>query len=145
MTPENGENVGASPALFNAAPRWPRPRGPKGAHLKEGTKRNSFLLYSSLIGVLGAEQSAPKDRRIFPEKDGNIRGREHLTGREHLDRSCRYNKPVQYGRDAAHISWAGLRADPTGGLHGGEATPSEREPFSRTEKETEVGDSAEPK
>jgi hypothetical protein len=58
--------------------------------------------------------------------------------------------PVQYGRHAAHISWAGLRADTTWGLHGGEATPSERElfkgnetfmeereTFSRTEKETE--------
>jgi hypothetical protein len=58
--------------------------------------------------------------------------------------------PVQYGRHAAHISWAGLRADSTWGLHGGETTPSERElfkgtenfmeereTFSRTEKETE--------
>jgi hypothetical protein len=122
-----------APPFFDAAPRWPRPRGPKEAHLKEETKMNSFLLYSSLIRVLGAEQSAPKDRRKFLEKGGNIRGREHLTGREHSDRSCRYNKPVQYGRDAAHISWAGLRADPTWGLHGGEATPSERELFSRTE------------
>jgi hypothetical protein len=38
-----------------------------GAHLKEETKMNNFLLHSSLIGVLGAEQSAPKDRRKFPE------------------------------------------------------------------------------
>jgi hypothetical protein len=28
---------------------------------------NNFLLHSSLIRVLGAEQSAPKDRRKFPE------------------------------------------------------------------------------
>jgi hypothetical protein len=28
---------------------------------------NHFLLHSSVIGVLGAEQSAPKDRRKFPE------------------------------------------------------------------------------
>ena len=60
--------VCASPAPFGTAPRRPRPRGPKGAHLKEETKRNSFLLHSSLIRVLGAEQSAPKDRRKFPEK-----------------------------------------------------------------------------
>ncbi len=39
----------------------------------------------------------------------------------------------------------GLREDPTWGLHGGEATPPERELFSQTEKESEVGDSAEPK
>ena len=70
--------VCASPALFGTAPRWPRPRGPKGAHLKEETKMNSFLLHSSLIRVLGAEQSAPKDRRKFPEKGGNIRGRKYL-------------------------------------------------------------------
>ncbi len=119
-----------APPFFDAAPRWPRPRGP---NLKEETKMNSFLLYSSLIRVLGAEQSALKYRQKFSEKGGNIRCRKHLTGREHLDRSCRYNKPVQYGRDAAHISWAGLRADPTWGLHGGDATPSERELFSRTE------------
>jgi hypothetical protein len=41
--------------------------------------------------------------------------------------------PVQYSRHAAHISWAGLRADPTWGLHGGETTPSERELFRGTE------------
>ncbi len=52
----------ASPAPFDTAPRWPRPRGPKRAHLKEETKMNNFLLHSSLIRVLGAEQSAPKDR-----------------------------------------------------------------------------------
>jgi hypothetical protein len=39
----------------------------KGAHLKEETKMNNFLLHSSLIRVLGAEQWAPKDRRKFPE------------------------------------------------------------------------------
>ncbi len=53
-----------------------------------------------------------------------------FEGRGHFDRSCRYNKPCQYGRDAAHISWADLWADSTWGLHGGEATaatPSERD------------------
>ena len=44
----------------------------------------------------------------------------------YFGRSCRYNKPCQYGRDAAHISWADLWADSTWGLHGDEATPSER-------------------
>ncbi len=57
----------ASPAPFGTAPRRPRPRGPKGAHLKEETKMNNFLLHSSLIRVLGADQSTPKDRRKFPE------------------------------------------------------------------------------
>jgi len=56
-----------SPAPFSTAPRRPRPRGPKGAHLKEETKMNNFLLHSSLIRVLGVEQLAPKDRRKFPE------------------------------------------------------------------------------
>jgi hypothetical protein len=65
--------VCASPAPFGTAPRRPRPQGPKGApwviwgHLKEETKMNNFLLHSSLIGVLGAEQLAPEDRRKFPE------------------------------------------------------------------------------
>jgi hypothetical protein len=59
--------VCASPAPSGTAPRGPRPRGPKGAHLKEETKMNNFLLHSSLIRVLGAEQSAPKDRQKFPE------------------------------------------------------------------------------
>jgi hypothetical protein len=39
----------------------------QGAHLKEETKMNNFLPQSSLIRVLGAEQSAPKDWRKFPE------------------------------------------------------------------------------
>jgi hypothetical protein len=39
----------------------------QGAHLKEETNMNNFLLHSSLIRVLGAEQSAPKDRRKFPK------------------------------------------------------------------------------
>jgi hypothetical protein len=39
---------------------------------------NSFLLHSSLIRVLGAEQSAPKDQRKFPE----------------------YSRPRTFGQDA---------------------------------------------
>ena len=111
------------PSPFGTAPRRPRPRGPKGAHLKEETKRNRFPLYSSLIRVLGAEQSAPKDRRKFLEKGAKYGT---PTFWHVLDRSCRYNQPCQYSRHAAHISWAGLRADSTWGLHGDEATPSER-------------------
>ncbi len=53
------------PAPFGASSQWPRPRGPKGAHLKEETKLNNFLLYGFLIEGLGAEQLAPKDRRKF--------------------------------------------------------------------------------
>ncbi len=64
---------------------------------------------------------------IFSQKRGSkYRRPPTFEGREHLGRSCRYNKPVQYGRDAAHISWAALWADSTWGLHGREATPSER-------------------
>ncbi|MFN9981223.1 MAG: hypothetical protein ACK53Y_14960, partial [bacterium] len=73
LTLENGEILAPAPPSFDAAPHWPRPRGSKGAHLKEETKRNRFLLYSSLIRVLGAEQSAPKDRRKFSEKGSKCR------------------------------------------------------------------------
>ncbi len=52
-------------APFRESSQWPRPRGPKGAHLKEETKLNSFLLYGFLIEGLGAEQLAPKDRQKF--------------------------------------------------------------------------------
>jgi len=130
LTPENGEILAPAPPSFDVAPHWPRPRGPKGAHLKEETKRNRFLLYSSLIRVLGAEQSAPKDRRKFSEKRVKMSAAADIwrartfwhiwTGRAGT------SMPVQYGRHAAHISWAGLRADSTWGLHGDEATPSER-------------------
>jgi hypothetical protein len=53
--------------FFGQTSQRPHPRGPKGAHLKEETKMNNSLLHSSLIGALGAEQSAPKDRQKFPE------------------------------------------------------------------------------
>jgi hypothetical protein len=52
-------------APFGASSQWPRPRGPKGAHLKEETKLNNFVLYGFLIEGLGAEQLAPKDRQKF--------------------------------------------------------------------------------
>ena len=74
----------ASPAPFDTTPRWPRPRGPKGAHLKEETKRNRFPLHSSLIRVLGAEQSAPKDRRKFSEKGSKCRTPTFHIGRRHF-------------------------------------------------------------
>ena len=57
-----------APPIFDAPPLGTRPRGSKGAYLKEETKRNIFPLYSSLIRVIGAEQSALKDRRKFSEK-----------------------------------------------------------------------------
>ncbi len=53
------------PAPFGATSQWPCPRSPRGTCLKEETKLNNFLLYGFLIGVLGAEQSAPKDRQKF--------------------------------------------------------------------------------
>ena len=68
----------------------------------------------------------------FHEKKGqNVGGRQHFEGRRHFGMfwtgRAGTSMPVQYGRHAAHISWAGLRADSTWGLHGDEATPSERD------------------
>ncbi len=41
----------------------------------------------------------------FSQKKGSKYTRPRtFDGREHSGRLCRYNKPVQYGRDAAHIS-----------------------------------------
>ena len=54
-----------------------------------------------------------------------------------FDKSCRYNKPCQYGRDAAHISWADLWADSTWGLQGDEATPSEERSSAGLRRRTE--------
>ena len=67
----------------------------------------------------------------FHEKKGqNVGGRQHFEGCGHFGMfwtgRAGTSMPVQYGRHAAHISWAGLRADSTWGLHGDEATPSGR-------------------
>ena len=70
--------------FFGPTSQRPRPRGPKGAHLKEETKRNRFPLYSSLIRVLGAEQSAPKDRRKFSEKRAKMHAPTFHLGRRHF-------------------------------------------------------------
>ncbi len=83
---------------------------------------DSVRIWMEVIGHLWAELGF-----WFSQKRGSKYSRPRtFEGSEHFDRSCRYNKPVQYGRDAAHISWADLWADSTWGLHGGEATPSER-------------------
>jgi hypothetical protein len=55
------------PRPFQHSSSRATPTRSQGAHLKEETKMNNSLLHSSLIRVLGAEQSAPKDRRKFPE------------------------------------------------------------------------------
>jgi hypothetical protein len=52
-------------APFGESPQWPRPRGPKRAHLKEEAKLTNFLFYGFLIEGLVAELLAPKDRRKF--------------------------------------------------------------------------------
>jgi hypothetical protein len=62
--------------------------------LKEATKMNNFLLHSSLIGVLGAEQSAPKDRRKFPENGDNLCGRREFDICKGFDKPCQYNRPA---------------------------------------------------
>ncbi len=95
------------PAPFGATSQWPRPRGTKGAHLKEETKLNNFLLYSFLIGDLGAEQLAPKDRQKFskytrPPKF--LRSAQILDCRVNFGLSGRYNQPVQYGKECANKS-----------------------------------------
>ena len=77
---ENGD----CPAYFDAPPLWTRPRGSKGAYLKEETKRNIFPLYSSLIRVIGAEQSASKGRRKFSEKGPKCQQRRHSAGCRHF-------------------------------------------------------------
>jgi hypothetical protein len=108
MMPPVSPLICAGPASFDTAPRWPRPQGPNGAHLKEETKMNKFLLHSSLIRVLGAEQSTPKDRQKFPEytwlrifgQDANIwAGRAGTTASTVRQR----RRPYKLG---------GLRADP---------------------------------
>ena len=116
-------------------------RGSKVMQLNSDSFCDYVRIWMEVIGHLWAKLGF----WFFPEKGLKYLQPRTFDGREHSGRSCRYNKPVQYGRDAAHISLAVLRADPTWGLHGGEATPSERELLSRTEKESEAGDSAEPK
>jgi hypothetical protein len=44
--------------------------------------------------------------RFFTGNGENLCGRRKLDTRRNFDRSCRYNQPVQYGRDAAHKSRA---------------------------------------
>ena len=86
--------MASAPPSFDAAPLWPRPRGPEGAHLKEETKRNRFPLHSSLIRVLGAEQSALKDRRKFSEKRVKMHAPTFHLGADIL--ACfRHGMPVQ--------------------------------------------------
>jgi hypothetical protein len=91
-------------APFDESPQRPCPRGPKGAHLKEETKLNNFLLYGFLIEDLGAELLAPKDWRKFSKytqppiilTSPNI-----LDLRTYFGLSGRYNQSVQYGRECA--------------------------------------------
>ena len=73
-------------------------------------------------------------------------GAENLTSAEVL--TCRYNRPVQYGRDAAHKSRAACAFrslevymyERQHYLRG-----SERELYSQTWRKSAVGDSAKPK
>ena len=45
---------------------------------------------------------------IFPRKRAEIFAAANIERARilYFGRSCQYNRPVQYGRDAAHISWA---------------------------------------
>ena len=88
---------------------------------------DSVPTWMEVIGHLWAELGfwLFSGKRVKMSAAADIwKGADILT---HFGKSCRYNKPCQYGRDAAHISWADLWADSTWGLHGGEATPSERD------------------
>ena len=88
---------------------------------------DSIQTWMEVIGHLWAELGfwLSSGKRVKMSAAADIsKGADILA---YFDKSCRYNKPCQYGRDAAHISWADLWADSTWGLHGGEATPSERD------------------
>ncbi len=68
--------------------------------------------------------------------------------RGNFDRSCQYNQPVQYGRDAAHKSgaaWAFRSFEVYMSENQHYLRGSERELFSQTWRKSAVGDSAEPK
>ncbi len=43
---------------------------------------------------------------FFTENGENLGGRREFDIRKGFDKLCRYNKPVQYGRDAANKSGA---------------------------------------
>ncbi len=97
LPPSQQLRVACDATCFSAYMRQPRPF------------RNNFLLHSSLIRVLGAEQSAPKDRRRFPDYTGpRIFGQDAniLAGRAGITAGTvrQRRRPYKLG---------GLGADPT--------------------------------
>ena len=64
-----------APPIFDAPPLWTRPRGSKGAYLKEETKRNIFPLYSSVRFVtIVFLETLLRSRRETEGEGGSSRG-----------------------------------------------------------------------
>jgi hypothetical protein len=77
-------------------------RGSEVLQLNSDSFCDYVRIWTEVIGHLWAELGL----WFFPEKRWKYSRPRTLRGREYFGRSCRYNRPVQYGRDAAHISWA---------------------------------------
>ncbi len=78
----------------------------------------------------------------------NLGARKDSDIRKGFDKSCQYNRPVQYGRDAAHKSravWAFRSLEVYMNERQHHLRGPERELFSQTWRKSAVGDSAEPK
>ncbi len=83
------------------------------------TKMNNFLLHSSLIRVLGAEQLAPKDRQKFPEprRAENLTSAKVLTSRANTTGRCSTGEtpPIKAERSepSDHLRSTWTRGDTT--------------------------------
>jgi len=95
-------------------------RGPKVLQLNSDSFCDYVRIRMEVIGHLWAELGF----WFFPEKRWKYSRPLTFDRARIFWQVVLVQQPVQYSRDAAHISWAVLRADPTWGLHGGEATPS---------------------
>ncbi len=78
-------------------------RGSKVMQLNSDSFCDYVRIWMAVIGHLWAELGF----WFFPEKGLKYLRPQTFDGREHSGRSCRYNTPVQYGRDAAHIMLSG--------------------------------------
>ncbi len=103
-----------------------------------------YEFFGAMIGHLEAEI----EFLIFHRKWENLCRRREFDIRKGFDKSCWYNRPVQYGRDAAHKSRAAC-AFRSPEVYMNERhhylRGSERELFSQTWRKSAVGDSAKPK
>ena len=86
--------------------------------------------------------------RIFGAVIGHLEAEIEFLIFHNFDRSCRYNRPVQYGRDTAHKSraaWAFRSLEVYMYERQHYLRVSERKLFSQTWRKSAVGDSAEHK